>query len=118
MTETPVTDAISQLEQLLADERDAIQTLDGVRVLEFARRKESLMASIHGATAESGGVLPAEAAARLRALVPALRQNGILLAHARDILHDAMVAVGVAVATQPHGKSAAQSARRVLSVRG
>lgn len=103
-------DAIAQLEQLLLDERDAIRSLDGARVLEFAQRKESLMASLFGEGTTAG----AETAARLRALVPALRQNGVLLAHARDILHDALVAVGVAPQDKGHGVSA----RRMLSVRG
>jgi hypothetical protein len=102
-------DAIAQLEQLLVEEREAIKALDGASVLAFAKRKEALMASIRG----RDEALDADAAARLHALVPALRQNGILLAHGRDILRDALVAVGAASRV-----AGAPTSRRMLSVRG
>ena len=55
--------------------------------------------------------------ARVRALVPALRQNGILLAHARDILRDA-IAVARAAQKPANGSAAARVPTRLLSVRG
>jgi hypothetical protein len=106
-------DAISHLERVLREEREAIRCLDGAKVLELARDKESCMALL-GA---KDGALDKDQKARLRALVPMLRHNGILLAHARDILRDAIAAAraaqGPAVGAQVPRLSA-----RVLSVRG
>ena len=106
-------DAITELEHLLREERDAIRTLDGTKVLAFAQRKEFLMALVK---ADDAGNTP-ERQERIRALVPALRQNGVLLAHARDILNDALVAIGAAPRTHTP-RAAATAPRRILSVRG
>lgn len=103
--------ALDELERLLREERDAIRTLDGTKVLAFAKRKEEIVRSLVG----PGASLEAAQSQRLKALVPALRHNGVLLAHARDIMRDALAAVGMA--TKPaHSISATQ--RRLLSVRG
>ncbi len=103
--------ALDELERLLREERDAIRALDGAKVLAFAQRKEEIVRSLVGPDAP----LDAARSQRLRALLPALRHNGVLLAHARDIMRDALAAVGMA--TKPaHSISAAQ--RRLLSVRG
>jgi hypothetical protein len=107
-------DAISQLERLLREEREAIRRLDGAKVLELAREKESFVALLGG----KEGALDSDQKSRLRALVPMLRHNGILLAHARDILRDAIAATR---AVQRPAMGAAQVPRlptRVLSVRG
>ncbi len=103
-------DAIDQLERLLREERDAIKRLDGARVLAFAKQKEELVASL---VADAG--LDAGRKDRLRRLVPALRENGVLLAHARDIVRDALGAAGVVARSE---RAASTSARRLLSVRG
>lgn len=109
-------DAITELEQLLREERDAIRRLDGGRVLSYAERKESIVRSIKDGC---GGKLSEEDARRLRALAPALRQNSILLAHARDVLRDALVAAraelgpGVTAQARP-----AAAIPRMISVRG
>jgi hypothetical protein len=108
-------DPIAELEQLLHDERDALRKLDSVRVLACARRKETLIAELRG----PDGSVPGEALARLRTLVPALKQNGTLLAHARDVLRDALSAarpeLGAAIAA--HNAKTCPTAR-ILSVRG
>ncbi|MGD0677150.1 MAG: hypothetical protein ABSC94_17175 [Polyangiaceae bacterium] len=109
-----MTDAIEQLEQLLKDEREAIRRLDGATVLAFARRKQELMLQLQG----RDGKLDARVASRLRALVPALRKNSVLLAHARDILRDALSAVGIAPPRASKLGGANHAARRLLSVRG
>lgn len=106
-------DAVAQLEQLLREEREAIRRLDGARVIAFAERKKQLLCALR----DGPGGLDLPRAARLRALVPALRQNGVLLAHARDILRDALVAAGAAPKTKQPGV-APSPVRRLLSVRG
>jgi hypothetical protein len=108
-------DPITELEHLLIEERDAIRKLDSLRVLECASRKESLIEELRG---PDGSVAP-EILARLRTLVPALKNNGILLAHARDILRDALSAVrselGAAIAS--HDARTCPTAR-IFSIRG
>ncbi len=106
-------DAITRLERLLREEREAIRRLDGARVLDFAREKEALVASLR----DGDGSLEKAHRARLRALAPALRHNGILLAHARDILRDAL-AVARAVQRPVTGGPVPRIAVRLLSVRG
>ena len=109
-------DPIAELEELLVDERDAIRKLDSARVLECASRKELLVAALRGPDVS----VPADRLERLRELVPALKHNGILLAHARDILCDALSAIcpglGAAIVSR-NGKKACATAR-ILSVRG
>jgi len=106
-------EAMTELEQLLRDERECIRRLDGAMVLSYAERKEALMAALRR------DVLSADGASRLRALAPALRHNSVLLAHARDVLRDALVAVRAE--TAPTVKAASRPAGtppRILSVRG
>lgn len=106
-------DPITRLERVLREEREAIRRLDGAAVLELAREKESSMAALKAIQ----GSLDDRQKARVRALVPALRQNGILLAHARDILRDA-IAVARAAQKPANGAPAAPMPTRLLSVRG
>ena len=106
-------DPISQLERVLREEREAIRCLDGAKVLDLAREKESFIALL-GA---KEGALDKDQKARLRALVPMLRHNGILLAHARDILRDA-IAAARAAQRPAMGTQIPRMATRVLSVRG
>lgn len=108
-------EALTELEALLSEERDAIVRLDGTRVLGLAMRKQELASLL----AAHKGSFTRASAARLQALAPALRQNGILLAHARDVIRD-----GVAVARSGGAKLISPAApppkseRRALSVRG
>lgn len=107
-------DAIDELEQLLREEREAIRKLDGARVLSYAERKEAIV----GALQQVQGALSQQNASRLRALAPALRHNSVLLAHARDILRDALhVARADLAATSPMARPVA-APPRILSVRG
>jgi hypothetical protein len=104
---------LAELEQLIGEEREAIRGLDGSRVLELATRKQALVARL----AENCPFLSPECIHRLKALVPRLRQNGILLAHARNVLRDA-----VAVMRRASGPLVlplhAAPAGATLSVRG
>jgi hypothetical protein len=110
-------DAIIELEQLLDDERDAIRKLDGARVLIYAERKESLVRAL--GQGPGGKTLSKENAERLRALSPALRHNSVLLAHARDVLRDALAVARTELgAGAPAHVSPAGMIPRILSVRG
>jgi len=109
-----VEEAIAELRRLLAEEREAIRRLDASRVLEFARRKQELVETLRDAR---GSFSPATAAA-LRSLVPALRHNGILLAHARDILRDAVAVASRGRFAMPQRARPQGSPRKALSVRG
>jgi hypothetical protein len=112
-------DALTELEQLLREEREAVRKLDGARILEFAQRKEAL---VDGLRKRSGGVLSPEDAARLRSLTPMLRHNSVLLAHARDILRDALKAARLEMGPGPkeptRGAAPPTATPRLLSVRG
>jgi hypothetical protein len=108
-------EALTQLEALLSDERDAIRRVDGARVLELAARKVALIEELE---ARRSAFTP-QATARLQALTPALRHNGILLAHARDVLRDAVAAARAQGASLIRSPSApVKSERPSLSVRG
>lgn len=102
-----------ELDQLLAEEREAIGRLDGGRVLQLGLRKQALVAEL----CRSRDTLPPESVLRLKALIPRLRQNGILLAHARNVLRDAVAVVWRA--TKPTALPLNASPRgSTLSVRG
>jgi hypothetical protein len=116
--------AIAELERLLRDEREAIRGLKAEQVLSYAGRKEALVRAL-----QAEGHLSEQDTAGLRALVPALRHNSVLLAHARDVLRDAIAAASadgtpLTLPTDRHlltvptqGRSGAAPAR-ILSVRG
>lgn len=82
--------ALERLEALLVEEREAIRSLDSERVALAAAEKENLLTIFVGAKADEKKAL----APRLGDLVPKLRHNGVLLAHARDCLRDALAALG------------------------
>jgi hypothetical protein len=110
-------DAITELERLLKDERDAIRRLDGTRVLVYAERKESLVRALGASGGDS--TLSKENGERLRALAPALRHNSVLLAHARDVLRDALVVARTGLGGgAPARAMPAGMIPRILSVRG
>jgi hypothetical protein len=106
--------ALADLERLLTDEREAIRRLDGARVLELAGQKQALFTLICCRASEARS--PAFVG-ELRALMPQLRRNGVLLAHARNILRDA-----IAIVTRARKPEALPFARTAsgstLSVRG
>jgi hypothetical protein len=107
--------ALTEIEALLSEEREAIRRLDGKRVLELAARKQELV----GELAANRDAFTPDMAGRLQALTPALRHNGILLAHARDVLRDAVAAARAEGATLIHSVAPpVKSERPSLSVRG
>jgi flagellar biosynthesis/type III secretory pathway chaperone len=77
---------LTELEQLVGEEREAIRRLDGSRVLELATRKQALVQQL----CEHGAAMSPDHVNTLRTLVSRLRQNGVLLAHARNVLRDAV----------------------------
>lgn len=79
---------LSRLEEILREERDAIVGLDVAAVERAAAAKHALLGVLRQAVPLAPGV-----SERLRALRPALQQNLILLAHARDCLRDALAAM-------------------------
>ena len=78
--------ALERLETLLKEEREAIVRLDAKWVDAAATEKEKLFAIL----AASDLVQREGMAQRLYSLVFELRRNGVLLAHARDCLEDAI----------------------------
>ena len=109
-----VEDTIAELQTLLAEEREAILRLDGAAVFDMAQRKRALVALLRDAR---GPVSP-QAASSFRALLPALRHNGILLAHGRDVLRDAITAARAERGTASACVLPTAAPRRSLSVRG
>lgn len=86
----PVDEAVRLLRSTLDAERAAIRTRSSEAILKTAEQKEALLDALkrHAAAGQGPAVRDA-----LRELVPALRQNLVLLAHARDCLRDAIEAV-------------------------
>jgi hypothetical protein len=108
--------ALDTLDQVLEAERDAIRRLDGAAVDATAAQKLDLVRLL--TTLE-----PAERARlapRLRTLVGKLRQNGVLLAHARSILRDILRVRGGQLAASAPGFPGRPNlgAGNRLSVRG
>lgn len=79
---------VAALEALLTEERAAIRALDGPAVDHAASRKLALVEALRNFPPEA---LRAEGR-HITRLVAQLRQNGVLLAHARDCLRDAVAA--------------------------
>ena len=86
----PVTADLLRLRDLIEHERKVIRTRDSAAILETAEQKEALLQTLQRHAAAGRGPAVRDA---LRELVPALRQNLVLLAHARDCLRDAIEAV-------------------------
>jgi len=81
-----MSDALDQLEVLVRAEREAISALDSERVEQFSVKKEELFAQLFAQSPEHRQVHRS----RLERVIRDLRQNGVLLAHARDILRDGL----------------------------
>jgi hypothetical protein len=107
---------LDRLEALLIEERTAIRTLDTEAVAASADEKERLFAALTSAPkAELATLAP-----RIRELSQALRHNGILLAHARDCVRDALATAlpaGAFSDRQPNPFQIGRPPRR-LSARG
>lgn len=86
----PVDEVARLLRSLLDAERAAIRTRSSEAILKTAEQKEALLQTLQRHAAAGQGPAVRDA---LRELVPALRQNLVLLAHARDCLRDAIEAV-------------------------
>ena len=100
---------LAEFKIVLADERAAIRSADAKAVLEAATKKEKLAADL----VECGAWTRGDMLQPLSKLVEELRNNGVLLAHARDCLRDAIAAL--------HGAPAADIVRKTgvrLSVTG
>jgi len=82
--------ALSRLETVVRAEREAIGKLDSAAVLQFTEEKRALLEEL---TRE----LPRGSIERLQALRRDLQHNLILLAHARDLVRDALAAAHVSV---------------------
>ncbi|MGO8999400.1 MAG: hypothetical protein ACLQVI_39245 [Polyangiaceae bacterium] len=78
---------ITQMEDLLAEERDAIVRLDGPRVATLAERKLALAQALQAAPPSARAAV----SGRMKALVRTLRTNSVLLAQARGILADVLM---------------------------
>ncbi len=87
---SPVTADLLRLRELIDSERKVIRTRDSKAILETAEQKEAILASLRRHAEAGHGHAVKEG---LRELVPALRQNLVLLAHARDCLRDALEVV-------------------------
>jgi hypothetical protein len=115
---TTIEGALGRLEILLQEERGAIAVLDADRVARIAAEKEALFSILETATEPERRAF----APRLHALAPALRHNGVLLAHARDCLRDALATMAgeMPALAQPRGNAPTVPAprRTRLSVTG
>jgi hypothetical protein len=80
---------LAEFKIVLADERAAIRKADAKGVLLTAAKKENLAAAL----VDCGAWTNSELLDGLTKLVEELRTNGVLLAHARDILRDAIAAL-------------------------
>lgn len=100
---------LAQFHEALAEEREAIRATDAKAVLGAAMKKEKLAADL----VECGAWTRPDLVDELKKLVDELRNNGVLLAHARDALRDAIAAL--------QGSPSAQRLRTIavrLSVTG
>ncbi len=75
-----LSDALERLDALLLEERLAICSIEADRVLAIADEKLALLEVLRAGDWLSAGDLRR----RYRELVPRLRENGVLLAHARN----------------------------------
>lgn len=106
--------ALAQLTRLLAEERDAVIRLDAALVVRIAEEKESLIAVLRDGLPTLGE----EHRSTLRELRDDLRLNTVLLAHARDLLRDALAAFHI---EEPTGGGLPRSTFRPgarISIRG
>ncbi|MSP26004.1 MAG: hypothetical protein EXR75_12755 [Myxococcales bacterium] len=88
-------DALARLRELVVEERDAIRAVDSERVVGLADEKERLICALRDGMASAGqaerDLFPK--------VVASLRENGVLLAHARNCLRDVLQLVSASSAT-------------------
>jgi flagellar biosynthesis/type III secretory pathway chaperone len=95
---------LDQIDRLIDDEREAIRSIDVDRLDEFAARKLTLM----GQLSDRGLTERPDLAARFRETINQLRNNGVLLAHARNCVRDVIQIVAAPASLyDPSGKAAA-----------
>lgn len=78
---------LTELEGLIRDERKAIVAFDGETVARLADRKEHLLAELAKSDTQVDLRVDRQ---RFLSVAAELRHNGILLAHARDCLKEAI----------------------------
>ncbi len=105
-------DALTRMEALLAEEREAIRQIDADRIVGLADEKESLMQAMYRGGLEEGS----ELAPRFHELVLGLRDNGVLLAHARNCVSDAIQLAAAPSGTYGAGQVANQASRPTRSL--
>jgi flagellar biosynthesis/type III secretory pathway chaperone len=84
--------ALDALDALLDAEREAVRSVDATRALELADEKEALLGVLRAADWTNAR----PEIEHFRALVPRLRENGVLLAHARNSARDLVHALSTA----------------------
>ena len=107
---------LDQLEHLIDEERAAIRNIEVDRLEGFAERKLLLMQAL----LSSGLTDRTDLTERFKSCVDELRQNGILLAHARNCVRDVIQIVAApSAAYDPKGQSSVpRMSRGRLSVTG
>jgi len=105
VNDVPLAATLDALDALLTAEREAVRSVDATRAVTLADEKEALLGVLRTADWKSA---PAEVA-RFRELIPRIRENGVLLAHARNAARDlvqALVASSRSVTYDAQGASA------------
>jgi len=82
-------EALGRLAALLEEERLAIRAIDSERVLALVEEKQLVLGVLERASWSDDRA----AIERFRSLVPQLRENGVLLAHARNSARDLVQAL-------------------------
>lgn len=90
---------LDRLESLLKEERIAIRRLDGRAVAEFADDKERLVEVLRASDLNARPDL----GPRMKTLGASLRHNGVLLAHARECIEEALGVLG-GTSERPKGR--------------
>lgn len=103
-------EAISRLEELLVEERSAIRNVDGSAVEAIALEKMMLLRGVRREQLRDDATM----ATRFRAVATGLRNNAVILAHARNCLRDIVQLAAVTPTTYgANGQLGAARARRV-----
>jgi hypothetical protein len=74
---------LDEMEALLETERASLRALDASRVVEIAERKSEIVAALATAAPSRKDLRP-----RIEAMIRMLRENCLLLAHARHCVRD------------------------------
>lgn len=107
---------LDDIEALLDEERRAIARADSARVMELSLEKERAMnALLRGGIGDHPELLP-----QFRRMTERLRENLVLLVHARACINDVLSVFSAAPATYPGAPSLTPTAARPtrLSITG